>query len=220
MKSQIQHLTKLRKDRKYRENQRLALVTGKNLLKELSNIQTIFTTEPTQIPCAEEVLVPMHVIKKITGLENPEGVAATVPLPEMADLSQKSRILVLDRISDPGNMGTLIRTAKALGFEGAYICPGSVDPFNEKALRAAKGATFSFPLSEAPIPSHFHLYIADAKGKTAVDFKAPMALVLGNEAQGVAPSFDGTKVAIPMNDFESLNVAIAGAILMHQMRGA
>lgn len=220
MKNRIQHFTKLRKEHKYRESEGLALVTGKNLIRELPTIQIIITTERTGIPCEEEIIAPLHVIKKITGLENPEGIAATVSLPKPSDLSDKKRVLVLDRVTDPGNMGTLIRTARALGFEGAYITPGCVDLFNEKALRAAKGATFSFPFSYDEVPEHFTLYLADAKGETNPGFTEPLALVLGNEASGVSSHFSGKRVAITMENFESLNVAVAGGILMHQIREA
>jgi RNA methyltransferase, TrmH family len=218
MQNLVKHLLKLRKERKYREETGLALVTGLNMLKELGDIQTIISVEPVSIPCKEEILLPMHAIKKFTGLDNPEGVAATVCIPEMADLTKAKRVIVLDRVTDPGNMGTLLRTAKALGFDGAYLLPGCVDPFNEKALRAAKGATFSLPLSKDPLPEHFHLYLADGKGAANVAFHTPMALVLGNEACGIDPTLQGTRVAIPMQEFESLNVAVAGGILMHQMR--
>lgn len=203
---------------------------------ELSSLIKILIVEegvsiPKNFTAEECYAVPKHLLKKISGTENPEPFAAVVPLPEPADLAKKNHILVLDGISDPGNLGTLLRTALALGWEGAFITRTSCDPFNDKALRAAKGATFRLPLFVGEVSDlnalikegNFSVYVADAKGKPYETQKisSPLMLVLGSEAHGVKISTpkDTARLAISISDqMESLNVAIAGALLMHQIK--
>jgi TrmH family RNA methyltransferase len=137
---------------------------------------------------------------------------------------------VLDRISDPGNLGTLLRTALALGWEGAFLTPHSADPFNDKAIRASKGACFFLPLQEGSYEELEELlkenqitaYVADLKGTSLPNLKVkhPLALILGNESLGPSAwaKQHGSAISIPMKkDVESLNVASAGAILMYEL---
>ena len=224
----VKHLVKLRTHRKYRYEKKTVFLEGKKLLSELQlPIKTLIVRqgETTSLQAETTCHVPSNVFEKISGVQAPEGIAAEVDMPPFADLSQKERILALDRISDPGNLGTLIRTALAFGFDGIFLTENSVDPYNEKALRAAKGATFKIPLQIGPLEpfaASFHLYIADLEGTPlpSVTFKTPAILLLGNEAQGVSNEMqkNGTSVTIPIkNQMESLNVAVAGSILMHTM---
>ena len=147
----VKHLVLLRKDRDYRQEKKRALVAGRKLISECSPLITqLFVEKGTEIPststACEICFVTPEILKKITGLENPEPVAAEISLPQPAILDGKKRILALDGISDPGNLGTLIRTALALGWEAVFITKTSTDPFNDKAIRAAKGASFRLPV--------------------------------------------------------------------------
>jgi TrmH family RNA methyltransferase len=231
----VKHCVKLRKERAYREEEQSALVTGIKLIQEIratTPIKTLITTEdPPPFPAEEVALVTPEILKKITALANPEPLAALVELPKQADLSGKSFLIALDGVSDPGNLGTLLRTALALGWEGAFIAPNSTDPFNEKALRAAKGATFRLPLCTGTwedldaliADSKLSVYVADMHGKPfkSQEMRPPLLLVLGNESRGATSLAKKryTPICIPMSgDMESLNVAIAGGILMHKMR--
>ena len=156
----------------------------------------------------------MPVFRKITGQPSPEGVVAEFPLPKPSSLKGLDYVLVLDRVMDPGNMGMLLRSALALGFEGVLFLEGCVDPFNEKALAAARGALFRLPycfgtLDDIDAP----LLVADLEG-APLAFQKRCALVLGNEAQG--SQIEAPKVSIPhKGEMESLNVAAAGSILMY-----
>ncbi|EKX51956.1 hypothetical protein GUITHDRAFT_134270 [Guillardia theta CCMP2712] len=93
-------------------------------------------------PTTDVIVVSPDVFRKISGLETTEGrqVLAEIGLPEQCDLRTSKRIIVLDRIQDPGNLGTLLRTAAGLGWDAALLLDGCSDPFNEKAIRAARGA--------------------------------------------------------------------------------
>jgi TrmH family RNA methyltransferase len=222
----VKHWVELREKRSYREEAQRVLVSGEKMATELP-IRVLITLEPTSIPAPEHYLVTEAILKKITGLENPDGFAAEVSLPTPQDLSSKKFLIILDRIADPGNLGTLLRTALALGWEGAILTPGTVDLFNDKALRAAKGATFHLPYARIPteeiIRLKTHFFTADLEGKPLhkAIFHPPLALILSHEGQGPSlwSSSLAQKITIPMNTHvESLNVASSGAILLYTMR--
>jgi TrmH family RNA methyltransferase len=224
--SLVKHWTELREQRSYREETQRVLVTGEKMVRELKP-KVIITLEPTSIPAQEHYVVTEAILKKITGLAHPDGFAAEVVMPAPQDLSGKKFLVILDQIADPGNLGTLLRTSLALQWEGVILTPGTVDLFNDKALRAAKGATFTLPYArmttEEIAKMKLHFFTADLKGKslsTAV-FKPPLALILSNEGHGANLWSEkiAQKVTIPMNaKVESLNVASSGAILLYAMR--
>ena len=225
----VLYWAKLLKDRALRSKSHCCIITGEKLIRELSNrlvIKSLISTKETKtIPAENYFIATEGILKKITGLASPDGYAAEITLPSPQDLSSSKRLLVLDQIQDPGNLGTLLRSAHALGWDGAVFTPGTVDPFNDKALRAAKGASFYLPFAienRETIASwkHTHL-IADIRGeplgKSA--FTSPIALILSSEGQG--PNFwpNGKRIYIPMQSgVDSLNVASAGAILLYAMR--
>jgi TrmH family RNA methyltransferase len=123
-------------------------------------------------------------------------------------------------------VGTLFRTAYALGFEGIYLIKPHVDPFNDKAMRAAKGANLFLPFQSVELESFlelskgYRLLLASADGQPLVKNEGPTILVLGHETRGISAALmeRGERVAIPMRkEAESLNVASAGAILMDRI---
>jgi RNA methyltransferase, TrmH family len=226
----VKHCVSLRTDKEYRMEKGSLLISGEKMVLELKSlckhliVQEGFSPSFSSIPTT---FVSYSILKKITGVESPEGVAAEISAPDFCDLSNKNYILALDGISDPGNLGTLLRTAWALGWEGAFITKNSCDPFNEKALRAAKGATFRLPLMRGDLKTFLSkrkgiIYAADPKGKplSSKGRNEPLLLILGNEAHGVAQGIkkECELLSIPMHQgADSLNVAIAGAILMHDL---
>ena len=163
---------------------------------------------------------------------NPEGILATFALPLMNQLKKSQRLLALDAIQDPGNMGTLLRTCLALGWDGCFLLPGCTDPFSDKALRAAKGATFFLPLVTGSWDDLFtfskanrlRLLLADVAGKSVASFSLdePLCLVMGNESKGISENVKDLfeHISIPMSGaMQSLNVSSAAAILLHLLRG-
>lgn len=235
----VKHWVKLRESRDYRYASRRVVVSGIKLLQELSShlrFRALLVQEGSSLlagaPADETFHVSAQILKKVTGLENPEPVAAEIEMPPQADLSTAKHLLILDGVSDPGNLGTLLRTARGLGWDGAFLTEGSTDPYNEKALRAAKGATFTLPwksgtqkellslLEQTKLP----LIAADVEGKevSQTTFPPSLALALGNEAHGLSSPLKraAEQVAITLHGrMESLNVASAGAILMYLLRG-
>lgn len=228
----VKYLVSLRQDKALRKTERKVLVSGKNLVSDLlaSGIacQALFLTDKA-FPYPDPYHVSEEVMRKITGLPHPDGVAALICLPSWQELRSCSSLLVLDGISDPGNLGTLLRTALALGWEGVFFLEGGCDPFNDKALRAAKGATFHLRLQEGSwedfleLSSLFTVYIADKKGEPLPPktLQPPYALILSHEAKGARKEAKQLfhPLTIPMRPtMESLNVASAGAILLYMLQ--
>jgi len=170
------------------------------------------------------------------GTESPQGVLAVAEVPARSlaalALPPRARILVLDGIQDPGNVGTLLRTAAALGVDATLAMPGTVDLWNGKVVRSAMGALFHKPalacdwdaldafLEARGIP----LWGADARGDAPGAAAAPasLALAVGNEGAGLsaeAAARVARRVAVPIaSGVESLNVAVAAGILLHELR--
>lgn len=228
----VKHLVKLREDSQYRIEQRSLVLEGSKPIREVqAHVKKIFYTEseqPIASSATEEWIVTDAILKKISGLSSPEGVIAEVEMPPNASLDHSSSLIILDGVSDPGNMGTLLRTALAFGWDGVYILDGSCDQYNEKVLRAARGAHFKLPIRKGSkadlqqfITKHnFQLLAADLEGERPenIPSAAKRALVLGNEAHGPSTGLRRSSilVSIPMKgDMESLNVAVAGGVLMY-----
>ncbi|MCI0474878.1 MAG: RNA methyltransferase, partial [Anaerolineales bacterium] len=139
-------------------------------------------------------------------------------------------VLILDAVRDPGNVGTILRSARAAGVDALFLAPGTADPFNDKVVRAAMGAHFAIPLRVASwqmladATRHIaRIFLADARGAivyTRADWSRPVALIVGGEAEGAsddARKIATARVAIPMRGgAESLNAAMAATVLLFQ----
>jgi TrmH family RNA methyltransferase len=224
----VKDLTFLRSDRAERARKKQVVLIGEKMIHELAlktPLEILITTAPApNLKAKEKFLATEPILQKISGLPSTDGFIAVAQLPEPQEVTAVSHLLILDRISDPGNLGTLLRTALALGWGGVLFTPGTVDPFNDKALRASKGALFSLPYGymDQPPPNR-RLYLADMEGKPLhkTKIETPLALILSHEATGSAPWAEkcAEKISIPMhNGVESLNVAASGAIFLYEMK--
>ena len=231
----IKHLVRLRSNRSYRHANNTAVIVGYKMVKELSssyplkNLVVTPQTDTTSLPADTIIKTTPSIIKKISGMDHPEPIAAEISLPSIKTLSLegKNRLLLLDNISDPGNMGTLIRCAYSFGWDGVIITHTCVDPFNDKVIRSSKGSCFLCPLyfydttkiTEIITATNFNTIVADIEGSPlhGSDLTSPVILILGNESYGVNDAFKkiSSKVTIPQQHFDSLNVAIAGGIIMY-----
>ncbi|HLL83430.1 MAG TPA: RNA methyltransferase [Longimicrobium sp.] len=166
--------------------------------------------------------------------ETPQGVLAVAEIPRagLAAIpldADPAVLLVLDALQDPGNFGTLVRTAEALGAAGVVALPGTVDPWNPKSVRAAMGSSFRLPVVETGwealepwLREHGIVTVASAVGAPPPEsLPRRAALVLGNEGAGVSADTlrrADVTLGIPLRGrAESLNVAAAGAILLHEL---
>lgn len=229
----VKHFVKLRADSAYRyEHQALVLEGVKPCLEISSHIQKLLYTPSYTCLAAslsgEKWLVTEAILNKISGMISPEGMIAEVRMPSFVSLDKAKQVLALDGISDPGNMGTLLRTTLALGWDAVYFLPGSCDPFNEKTVRAARGAHFKLSLAKGNADqlqewvnsNQIQSVVADIKGEVPESVPAARRrlLVLGNEAHGASAAIRQfcQPVTIPMpGEMESLNVAVAGGILLY-----
>ncbi len=223
----VKHALKVRTDKAYRTAESEVLIAGFKLVREVAPLKALFVLPGTPLVPADQVYtVTEDILKKITGLMHPEPIAALTAMPEESSLTGARFLLALDQVSDPGNVGTLLRTALALGWEGAFLTEGSADPFNDKALRAAKGATFRLPFRTGTAQellalarsNKMRLLLADVGGSPLSASKENTLLVLGSEAKGASQALKDQceAITIPMSGkMESLNVACAGAILMY-----
>ena len=178
-------------------------------------------------------------LEGLADTEHPQGIIAVIE-PKRWTLSDirmhpGATILVLDGVQDPGNVGTMLRTALGLGAAGLVALKGTADLTNPKVIRGAMGASFRLPAVTAA-PDEFvawvrlqraQIWVADAAGETGdrplargAD-RAPVALVVGNEGAGVGPSIEAAadrRIAVPLaRGVESLNVAVAAGILLYEV---
>ena len=180
-------------------------------------------------------VVPDAGFASAASTEAPQGVLAIAEIRERAlaslDSDALSRTLVLDAVQDPGNVGTLIRTAAAFGVRTVVSLPGTAEAWNAKVVRSAAGGHFHLHVTRALIPelvevlaaARVPLWGADASGRAVGSVERPrtLALALGNEGAGLSDAVRAAAVhlvSLPMAaGIESLNVSVAGGILMHAL---
>ncbi len=153
----IKHAAALVKERSYRYSQHSVIIEGKKMVQEAAaygHLKKLFATADLQKECSqlhagEKYLITEAIAHKVTHLQKADGIFAEVQMPAFKTVLGLNRVLILEETNDPGNLGALIRTALALGWEGILLIGNCCDPFNDKALRAAKGATFRMPIQQS-----------------------------------------------------------------------
>jgi len=178
--------------------------------------------------------VAPHVLAAISEVETPQGVVAVVrrqALPLEPLLGRRELLLlVVDRVQDPGNLGTMIRTADAAGAWGVVLLPGTVDPYNPKAVRATMGSLFHLPVVEwsverlqALLRRGVRLLATDPAGPVdfrEADYRRPLAIAVGHEAEGVSAAVRRAAAAVVripiLGRAESLNAAVAAALVLYE----
>ena len=199
----------------------LDLAISQNLVKE------VFTYEALDLDeSITQYLVNENVMKKLSSSKNPEGVVFIANYLTF-EKDNFSKILYLDEINDPGNLGTMIRTALAFNFDAVVISPNSVSQYNEKVLAACKGSNYLIPILNKKLAQvkDDHKAIVTTLSDDSIDvdtLEVPdkFILVMGNEAHGVNKDIIRSadiKVKIPISNIDSLNVSVAAGILMHKL---
>lgn len=175
--------------------------------------------------------------KKLSDTQTPQGVLLIMqfrPEPQRQINLKKARfVLAVESVRDPGNLGTIIRTAEWFGADALYLSDDCVDPFNPKVIRSTMGAIFQIPVLAVPDlyalirelkANHFYIVVSTVRGDKLLHqahFRKPVALILGGEAQGVSASVEkSANLSVRIWKFgtsESLNVAVAGGILMNHI---
>jgi len=177
------------------------------------------------------LLTDSAVMKAMSDTVSPPGLLAVFALPSLPAPPQATSVLLLDQVREPGNVGTILRSAVAAGVDVALLTPGCADAFSPKALRAAMGAQFRLPIEQnlswntvRALLGERQIVLADPRAATAydaIDWTQPSALILGGEARGAsrkASALADVRVAIPMAaDVESLNTAVAAGIILFEL---
>ncbi|MGV3110775.1 TrmH family RNA methyltransferase [Staphylococcus pettenkoferi] len=237
--SKVKAANKLKKKRE-RDKTGYALIEGYHLIEEAmaSDIQivSLFCVEAERkdaamLEYADAVYkINLKVAELLSGTVTPQGIFAVIQQPTVQD-RQPSQVLLIDRIQDPGNLGTLIRTADAAGLDMVVLEKGSADPYQEKVLRASQGSVFHLPIIQRDLKTFIDDFegpvygtaLQDAVEYQTVEQQDKFALILGNEGEGIKSELlDQTtqNLTIPIyGRAESLNVAIAGSILIYHLKG-
>ena len=178
----------------------------------------------------EQVSPP--VMRAASDTQNPQGILVVLPMRSLPLPENPGFIFIPDVVRDPGNLGTMLRTAAAAGVEGVLLPPGSVDPFSPKVVRAAMGAHFHLTIHSSGWEgiratlknAALRVYLASVGAGlvyTQADFRSPLALIIGGEAEGAGPESQALadeQIHIPMpGRAESLNAAVAAAILLFEV---
>ncbi len=241
----VQHCVALRDRARVRRECQEVFLEGEVLIQELMGLHApialLATSESAlkehlakatseALPPALYLLGPAAA-RRLLSLDPPTVMCAIFPLPKPGHLRAGERWLLCDQVSDPGNLGALIRTAKAFEWDGVFTTVGSCDPYNDKALRASRGASLLLPMAlgdiadvqSAQSPTTPLFVASSRRGEDLRAINWPhqrgVWLALGNESHGACPELEalGELIGICAPGMESLNVACAGAILMHEV---
>jgi len=234
----VQQVRRLLSSRKERQSAGLFVADGTKLLQEAirfwEGLDTVILAEGVEVQVPEHVrvvVVSQEIMEYISPMETPQGALFLCKLPQQTDFVPKPGMLLLDGIQDPGNLGTILRTADALDIPVALL-EGCADPYSHKVVRASMGAVFRTPVVQtdwetvrsscaaAGIPVAVTALSDRASDIRNADVKE-MAVVIGSEGRGVRQEIleaADAELIIPMNAHcESLNAAVAATIVMWQM---
>ncbi len=227
----IKDLMKLKR-KKYRQD--YYLVESNHLVDEAIKkgvADLIISTKPVETDM-DSIEVSKEVMEKLAFTKTPQSIMARCKKIENDEMIEGSRYLILDSLQDPGNVGTLIRTALAFGIDQVILSHQSVDIYNDKVLRSMQGAHFHLsciyrdlkeiiPLLQEKGVTVVGSALENGKDIHLLEKKEKMAFVLGNEGNGMSQEIiDICDVIgyIPIDTIESLNVAIAGSIMMYHFK--
>ena len=232
-------------DKKTRMNAKRFIVEGYHLVNEASKtnlLEAIISTDEKELKKINNVkryLVNDAIINKIATTKNPQNILGIVKMLDhnITNLvpiikENKTKLIMLDDVNDPGNLGTIIRTAAGLGYDGIIMSPNTVDLYNEKVIRSTQGVMFKIPIIKANLQEVIKMLkkekvfcigtaLTNAKDVKHITKKDKFAICLGNEAKGISKEVldnmdENVKIAMN-NDVESLNVSIAAGIIMYEM---
>lgn len=220
--------------KKYRNQDQKFLIEGKHLIEEAHKahlIECIIILEGSINPFCEYPTyeIPNKLMEKLTMHVSNETIMAVCHYFD-ASIVKKDKLIILDNVQDPGNIGTIIRSAYSFGYDGIILSENSCDIYNDKLIRSTKGSIFHIPVIQTNIHDfidtlnneNYHLYATTLENSTPlkqVTPQYPLAIILGNEGNGISKEIIAKctdNITIEMNNFESLNVAIAASICMYK----
>lgn len=239
----VKYVRRLQSSGRYRRQERAFVAEGTRWLSEIvqseNEVRFVLFTQDWGASenhrqlldrfSSEAIEISPEVMRDISDLEASEGILTVLPIMENPLPEKPTMFLIADGISDPGNLGTMIRTAAAAGTDGVILAPGCVDAYNPKVVRGGMGAHLQVPIQRqswpqiASLTSHMSIWVAatgDYVNYDQVDWKEPSSLIVGNEAVGAgeaARQMFEKRVSIPMlRPMDSLNVAVASGIILFE----
>lgn len=240
---QVKYVRRLQTDRRFRHDEGVFVVEGTRWMGELARDgvtpRSLYATpswaeadEGGELLAAlgvDAVLVDESVMKAMSDTEAAPGVLAILPVAPRPLPAEPTLLVILDGVNNPGNLGSILRTAAAAGADGVILGPESVDPYNPKVVRGSMGAILRLPVLAANwevihrLVSGMAVLLAaanDGTAYTAVDWRPPSAILIGSEARGAGAQAERLatgRVTIPMHgETESLNAAMAAGILLFE----
>lgn len=225
----IKELIKL-KQTKYRNETKCYLIEGEHLVEEAmkaGQVELIISTKESNY--ANTIQVSKEVMDKLAFTKTPQSIMAKCKMQLENNIIAGNKYLLLDDLQDPGNIGTLIRTALALGIDQVILSKHCVDIYNDKVLRSMQGANFHISCIYQDLKESIHqlkqqdVFVVGSALENGVDIKNinkanKMAIIVGNEGSGMSSqilSICDAICYIPITTIESLNVAVAGSIMMY-----
>jgi RNA methyltransferase, TrmH family len=242
----IRYIRSLQSRRRVRQKEEHFVFEGVRLVEEIvkANVAPRFVVHSTpdalnererclvtsfreqNISCYE---ISEQVMSACSDTKTPQGILAVIPIPHLPDPSNPAIILLVDQVRDPGNLGTILRTAWAANVELVLLAPGTVDPTNPKVVRSAMGAHLHIPIAvrnwDAIVDTvtDTSVWLSAADGSvpyTSVDWTEPTTVIVGGEAAGAgvqATSLATGRISIPLAPgVESLNAAVAAAVILFE----
>ena len=227
--------------RKERKSSGLHLIEGEKLVREAiasgAQLDALLLEDGFAFSAPEgaaAILVTRSVLESLCESQTPQGVVAVVKTPALTPPERypEGLIVALDGVQDPGNVGTILRSADAFGAAGILLSPACADPYAPKTLRAAMGSTYHLPVWQGDLASElgrmkqagFSLLCGDLQGsETLPKLNQSVALVIGSEGNGVSAAVAGIceRYRLPMRGrAESLNASVAAGVLLYVVSGA
>ncbi|MDG2025331.1 MAG: RNA methyltransferase [Actinomycetota bacterium] len=235
------------RDRRYRDVEGLVVIEGPRPLRTAIEIgvdlqEVFYRPDQEQISVSVEAAdanfyeVDAETLDEIADSSSPQGVLAIAKVEETAvdDIAAMQRVVVIDSVQDPGNVGAIVRTAAAAQFDAVITTPGTADLWSPRAIRASAGTLFALNVARrVDLGSTLDLlreaghviFATDSDGSVSIndiDVAERMTLMLGSEAHGVSKAVGArtdAMIRVPMGPFvESLNVAVAAGIMMYRMQ--
>lgn len=247
----VKYVRRLQAEKRFRRREATFVIEGTRWLTELVDLahplQAVFYTNEwlnnanhaeilQQVPAPAQV-VSDEIMTTMSDTETPAGILAVCQITPLPLPQQPNLLLILDSVTTPGNLGTMLRSAAAAGVDGVLLTPGCVDAYNPKVLRGSMGAHLRLPVHELSweeieeITKGMAVWltaVSQAINYTTVNWTQPSAIIIGNEARGVGKDAESVvnactepgrsgRLTIPMhNDTESLNAATAAAVILFE----
>lgn len=238
--AKIKRFSKLVSDKKYRKETNLFVLEGQKLLKEAKKwnikIDTLVLSE--NIKDLEQyneidtniIVVPEHIMEKISDTKTPQGVIFSCEMLDYTDIdyNKLKKVIILDNIQDPGNLGTIIRTGAGFKIDAIIMLNNCVDCYSPKVVRATMNGIFQIPIismdleecfSKIKLPIYATYLSEESQNIIDCDF-SECAVIIGNESNGISSEvlkYADKKIIIPIKNIESLNASIATSIIMWEM---